>query len=155
MTTEIAQFMRKLERLWDEHLEALFEHRDVDAAMINMTATPSVRHLPTMTGAAGRPALERFYRDAVLPHLPGDFRWTRRSRTVDRFRLVDELTVSFVHDCELAWLIPGIGPTGRQAAVAAVVIVEFERGAIASQRTHWDGATLAAQLGVTVFSQPA
>jgi len=150
MTTEIARFMRKLEDMWDAHVEALLDRRDVDAAMLNMTATPSVRHIPTMTGADGRPALDRFYRDALLPHLPGDLGLTRRSRIVDRFRLVDELTVSFVHDREVPWLIPGVEPTGRNASVAAIVVVDFDRGAIASQRTLWDGASLAAQLGVTV-----
>jgi carboxymethylenebutenolidase len=150
MTTEIAQFMRKLESRWDDHLEALFIRRDVDAAMADMAAATSVRHIPTMTGADGWPELEHFYRDVVLPHLPGDLGFTRRSRTVDRFHLVDELTVSFLHDCEVSWLIPGIAPTGRHASVAAIVVVDFDRGAIASQRTLWDGASLAAQLGVTV-----
>ena len=97
MTTEIAEFMRKLERKWDDHQEALFTRRDVDAAMADMTAATSLRHFPTMTGADGRPELEHFYRDVMLPHLPGDLRFTRRSRTVDRFHLVDELTVSFRH----------------------------------------------------------
>jgi len=150
MTTEIAQFMRKLEGRWDDHLEALLTRRDVDAATADMTAASSLRHLPTMTGADGRPALERFYRDVMLPHLPADLGFTRRSRTVDRFHLVDELTVSFVHDREVPWLIPGVEPTGRNASVAAIVVVDFDRGAIASQRTLWDGASLAAQLGVTV-----
>jgi carboxymethylenebutenolidase len=150
VTTEIARFMRKLETLWDGHVEALYDRRDVDAAMRDMTAAASVRHLPTMTGADGRTELERFYREALLPHLPGEFKFTRRSRTVDRFHLVDELTVSFLHDCELAWLLPGVGPTGRRASVAAVVIVEFDRGAIAAQRTLWDLATLADQLGATI-----
>ena len=95
MTTEIARFMRKLEGRWDDHLEALFARRDVDAAMADMTAATSVRHLPTMTGADGRPDVERFYREVVLPYLPGDLGFARRSRTVDRFHLVDELTVSF------------------------------------------------------------
>jgi carboxymethylenebutenolidase len=150
MTTAIAQFLNKLEKLWDAHVESLYDRRDVTAAMSNMTAEPSVRHIPTMTGADGRSALGHFYRDVLLPHLPGEFGLTRRSRTVDRFHLVDELTVSFVHDCELAWLLPGIGPTGRHASVTAIVVVEFDRGAIASQRTLWDCASLAAQLGVTV-----
>lgn len=150
MTTEIAQFMRKLERRWDDHLEALFVRRDVDAAMVDMAAAPSVRHIPTMTGADGRAEVERFYRDAVLPYLPGDLGFTRRSRTVDRFHLVDELTVSFRHDREIRWLIPGIAPTWRHASVAAIVVVDFDRGAIGSQRTLWDGASLAAHLGVAV-----
>jgi len=150
MTTEIAQFMRKLERRWDDHLEALFDRHDVDAAMADMTPAASVRHIPTMTGADGRGELEHFYRDVVLPYLPADLALTRRSRTVDRFHLVDELTVSFRHDREVPWLIPGIGPTGRQASVAAIAIVDFDRGAIAAQRTLWDGASLAAQLGFHV-----
>jgi carboxymethylenebutenolidase len=150
MTTAIAQFLSKLERMWDAHVEALYERREVAAAMADMTAAPSVRHIPTMTGADGRSALDRFYRDALLPNLPGEFERKRRSRTVDRFHLVDELTVSFDHDRELPWLLPGIAPTGRHASVAAIVIVEFDRGAIASQRTLWDGATLASQLGVTI-----
>jgi carboxymethylenebutenolidase len=150
MTTEIAQFMRKLEGRWDDHLDALLARRDVDAAMADMAGAISVRHVPMMTGADGRPEVERFYRDVVLPHLPGGLGFTRRSRTVDRFHLVDELTVSFLHDCEVSWLIPGIEPTGRHASVPAIVVVDFDRGAIASQRTLWDGASLAAQLGVTV-----
>jgi carboxymethylenebutenolidase len=150
MTTEIAQFMRTLERRWDDHLEALFTRHDVDAAMADMTAATSVRHLPTMTGADGRLEVEHFYRDMVLPHLPGELGFARRSRTVDRFHLVDELTVSFLHDREVPWLIPGIEPTGRHASVAAIVVVDFDRGAIASQRTLWDAASLAAQLGVSV-----
>jgi carboxymethylenebutenolidase len=150
MTTEIARFLRTLEGRWDDHREALFTRRDVDAAMADMTDATSLRHIPTMTGADGRPALERFYRDAMLPYLPADLDFTRRSRTVDRFHLVDELTVSFVHDCAMPWLIPGIEPTGRHTSVAAVVVVDFDRGAIASQRTLWDGASLAAQLGVIV-----
>ena len=150
MTTAIAQFLNKLERMWDAHLESLFDRRDVDAAMTSMTAEASVRHIPTMTGADGRSALDRFYREALLPYLPGEFERTRRSRTVDRFHLVDELTVSFLHDCELPWLLPGIAPTGRRGSVAAIVVVEFDRGAIAAQRTLWDCASLAAQLGVTI-----
>ena len=150
MTTEIAQFMRKLEGIWDGHVDALLKRRDVDAAMAEMTAEPSVRHFPTRTGADGRVALESFYRDALLAHLPSELRWVRRSRIVDRFRLVDELTVSFVHDRELPWLIPGIAPTDREVSVTAIVIVEFQRGAIASQRTLWDCTSLAAQLGVTI-----
>ena len=44
----------------------------------------------------------------------------------------------------------GIAPTGRPASVATIAIVEFDRGAIASQRLHWDCASLASQLGVTI-----
>ena len=149
MTTAIAQFMRELERLWDEHRKALLQRHDVTAALAHLATDPSVLHIPAMTGAAGRDACERFYAEDLLPHLPGDLVLTRLSRTVDRFRLVDETTVSFTHDRELPWLLPGLSPTYRRAEVLAVWIVGFERGRIRSQRILWDHATLAAQLGIT------
>lgn len=67
---------------------------------------------------------------------------------MDRFRLVDEATVSFTHDRELPWLVPGLEPTERRAEVLAIAIVGFRRGQIASQRILWDHATLTAQLRV-------
>jgi carboxymethylenebutenolidase len=149
VTLDIAKFMRKLEGIWDEHLEASLVRRDVDASLAQMTTEPSVRHLPTMSGAVGRPALERFYSTEFFPQLPGDLVLSRISRTVDRFRLVDETTMSFTHDRELAWLLPGVAPTYRRAEVLAIAVVSFERGRINSQRILWDHATLTAQLGVT------
>jgi carboxymethylenebutenolidase len=148
VTTAIAQFMRELERAWDAHREALLVRRDLAAALAPLAAEPSVLHIPAMTGAAGRPALERFYADKLLPHVPGDLVLSRISRTVDRWRLVEETTVSFTHDRVLPWLLPGVEPTFRRAEVLAIAVVGFERGRIRSQRVLWDHATLAAQLGL-------
>jgi carboxymethylenebutenolidase len=148
VTTAIAQFMRELERVWDEHRDAAIVRRDLAAALAHLAAEPSVWHLPAMTGAAGRQDFERFYAGDFLPHVPRDLVLTRKSRTVDRFHLVDETTVSFTHDREMPWLLPGVGPTHRQAEVLAVVIVGFDRGRIRSQRILWDHATLTAQLGI-------
>ncbi|MDQ2810905.1 MAG: ester cyclase [Actinomycetota bacterium] len=148
MTTAIAQFMRELERVWDEHLAALLGRRDLPAALAQLTAEPSVLHLPAMTGATGRHAVERFYAQALLPWLPGDLTVTRMSRTVDRWRLVDEVTVSFTHDRELPWLLPGMEPTYRRAEVLAIAVVAFERGRIRSVRVLWDHATLTTQLDI-------
>jgi carboxymethylenebutenolidase len=148
VTQAIAHFMRELERAWDAHLDALLVRRDLAAALAPLTAEPSLVHIPAMTGAAGRQALERFYADQVLPHMPGDLALSKISRTVDRWRLVDEATVSFTHDRELPWLLPGIEPTSRRAEVLAITVVGFERTRIGSQRVLWDHATLAAQLGI-------
>jgi carboxymethylenebutenolidase len=148
VTTAIAQFMRELERVWDKHRETLLGRRDLEASLAQLTAEPSVLHMPGMTGAVGGPGVRRFYADDFLPHLPGDLALTRISRTVDRFRLVDETTVSFTHDRELPWLLPGIGPTHRRAEVLAITVVAFERVRIRSQRMLWDYATLTTQLGV-------
>jgi carboxymethylenebutenolidase len=148
VTTAIAQFMRELERVWDEHLAALLGRGDLAAALGQLVAEPSVLHIPAMTGATGRPDVERFYTLALLPWLPGDLTLTRISRTVDRWRLVDEVTVSFTHDRELPWLLPGIVPTHRRAEVLAIAVVAFERGRIRSVRVLWDHATLTSQLDV-------
>lgn len=148
MTTAIAQFMRELERVWDEHRDASIGRRDLAASLARLAPDPSVWHLPARTGAAGRPDLERFYAEDFLPHVPADLALARRSRTVDRFHLVDETTVSFTHDLELPWLLPGVDPTHRRATVQVIAIVGFERGRIRSQRIHWDHATLAARLGI-------
>jgi carboxymethylenebutenolidase len=148
VTTAIAQFMRELERVWDEHRDASVIRRDLAASLAHLAAEPSVRNLPAMTGAAGRPEFERFYAEEFLPHVPGDLALTRVSRTVDRFHLVDETTVSFTHDQELPWLLPGVAPTHRRAEVLAIAVVGFERGRIRSQRILWDHATLISQLRI-------
>ncbi len=148
MTTQIAHFMKRLEDTWDAHVEAV-GRGDLEAALAPMSSSPSVTHLPAMTGAAGRDALAEWYRTAVFGRLPGDLRRSRRSRTVDRFRIVDETVVSFTHDRELPWLLPRIAPTGHRASVLAIAVVEFDRGRLHAQRILWDQATLAAQLELT------
>ena len=148
MTTEIARFIQRLERIWDEHTEAVLDRRDLAAALRDAASEPSVRHLPAGTGAAGRAALEHFYTADFFPHLPADLVRSRISRTVDRFRLVDETAVTFTHDRELPWLLPGAPPTGRRADVVAVTVAQFRRGQLQAVRVRWDHATLTAQLGL-------
>ncbi len=97
----------------------------------------------------GGPAVERFYAGQVLPHLPADLTLSRISRTVDRWRLVEETTVLFTHDRELPWLLPGAEPTFRRAEVLAIAVVGFHRMKISSLRVLWDHATLTAQLNIT------
>ena len=72
VTTAIAQFMRDLERVWDQHRDALLVRRDLAAAVAPMADEPSVTHLPALTGGTGRQAVERFYAGQVLPYLPAD-----------------------------------------------------------------------------------
>ena len=155
MTPSIAQFMRDLERAWDAHQQALLTRRDLAAALAPLAAEPAVTHIPAMTGGTGRHAVERFYAERLLPHLPDDLELRRISRTVDRWRLVDETTVSFTHDRELPWLLPGAAPTFRRAEVLAIAVVGFDRTRIRSQRVLWDHATLLGQLGAGAATAPA
>jgi carboxymethylenebutenolidase len=84
----------------------------------------------------------------VVGHIPADLTRRRHSRTVDRFHIADETTVSFTHDRELPWLLPGLAATGREVRVLAITVVGFDRGRLASQRTLWDLVTMCRQLGV-------
>jgi carboxymethylenebutenolidase len=147
MTPAIAQAMRKLQRIWEQHRDAILVRGDPDVALANTVPVPSVRHIPAMTGAAGRDDLRRFYAEYVLPCLPADLALTPVSRTVGRLRLVDEVAVSFTHDRVLPWLLPDIEPRHREVEVQAVAIAAYERGLLSSVRVHWDHATLLAQLG--------
>ena len=149
MTPSIAQYMRDHEQVWEAHQQALIQQHDLRAALVALAAEPSIVHIPAMTGGTGRQAVERFYAGQFLPHLPADLALSRVSRTVDRWRLVDETMVSFTHDRELPWLLPGAEPTFRRAEVLAIAVVGFDRTRIRSQRVLWDHATLAAQLGIT------
>ena len=152
MTYEIARFLIELERTWDEHLDALLTRRDVAGTLATLAPVPVIQHNPAGTGAAGAEAVQQFYAAGFLPHLPADLAVSRISRTVDRWRLVDEATVSFTHDRELPWLLPGAAPTGRRAEVLAITVVAFERRRIRSVRVLWDHATLTAQLGLPVLA---
>src|SRR5258705_5694456 len=112
--------MRDLEQVWEAHQRALIQRRDLQAALALLAAEPAITHIPAMTGGTGRQAVERFYACRVLPHLPQDLTLRRISRTVDRWRLVDETTVSFTHDPELPGLLPGVEPTLPRAAGRAL-----------------------------------
>ena len=90
VTTAIAQFMRDLEGAWEAHREALLARRDPAAALATMVAEPSVTYLPAMTGGTGRQAVERFYAEQVLPHLPADLTLSRISRTVIRAAVLQQ-----------------------------------------------------------------
>ena len=62
--------------------------------------------------------------------------------------------VSFTHDRELPWLLPGLAPTGRQAQVLAISVVSVRHRSragrttslIAAHRTLWDQVGLLTQL---------
>jgi carboxymethylenebutenolidase len=149
MTTAIAQFMRDMEGAWETHREALLVRRDLAAALAPLADEAAVVHIPAMTGASGRAAVGDFYAGQVLPHLPADLTLSRISRTVDRWRLVEETTVAFTHDRELPWLLPGVEPTFRRAEVLAIAVAGFHRMKIRSLRVLWDHATLTARLNVT------
>jgi len=147
MTPAILELMRDIERAWDAYQRAVHVERSLDAALAALAPDTSLLNLPAGTGGADRDAVARYLADDLLPHLPADLTSRRVSRTVDRFRVVDESVVAFTHDGELPWLLPGLPATHRRAEVVTVTVATLRRGRIVSQRTLWDHAGLTAQLG--------
>jgi carboxymethylenebutenolidase len=80
---------------------------------------------------------------------PQDVKITLVSRTVGEAQLVDELILSFTHDCEMPAILPGIRPTGRKVTCPTVVIVGFDQDSkITYENIYWDQATMLVQLGL-------
>ena len=137
----------------------MYTSRDVGAALRVAEPGATLVHLPLRTGTSADRDLGRHLTEDVLPHLPEDLTFRRVSRTVDQRGLVQESVVSFTHDRELPWLLPGVPPTHRSAEVTAMTTLRVKHrshmGAsttvLLGQRVLWDLASLLAQLDLTTL----
>ena len=134
--------------MFDAHCDAEFKTRDIEATMATMGVAPHVTHVPTMTGGSGREAVRRFYDAWFIGHWPEDTVVTPITRTVGETRVVDELIISFTHDCDMPAILPGVKPTGRKVTIPFVVVVGFKNEKIEFERIYWDQASMLAQLGL-------
>jgi carboxymethylenebutenolidase len=146
VTPGIQELMREVERVRDGFRRAVLAG-EPDAAVALCADAVTLVGLPVGAGATGREAV-REHLAHVGANLPADLTFARVSRTVDRFRVVDEERVSFTHDRELPWLLPGVGATGRRAEVLAISVATVRQGRLLAVRTLWDHTTLLAGLGV-------
>ena len=80
--------------------------------------------------------------------VPDDWSVKLISRTVAEDRVVDEVMLSFTHDCEMPAILPGVRPTGRKVTIPFVVVVGFEGGKVAFERIYWDQASVFTQIGL-------
>lgn len=133
---------------FDAHTAAEFETRDIEATMATMGEAPHLTHVPVMTGGSGREAVRSFYETWFIGRWPSDTKITPVSRTVGEDSVVDEIIVSFTHDCEMPALLPGVAPTGRKVVLPHVVVVGFKGGKIAYEHIYWDQASLLVQIGL-------
>jgi carboxymethylenebutenolidase len=139
---------KSLGEVFDAHTAAEFQTRDIEATMATMGETPHVTHVPTMTGGHGRDAVRRFYETWFIGRWPEDTVVKQVSRTVGENRVVDEVMISFTHNCEMPAILPGVAPTGRKVTIPFVVVVGFEGDKIAYERIYWDQASMLVQLGL-------
>jgi carboxymethylenebutenolidase len=134
--------------MFDAHTDAEFKTEDIEATMATMSDAPHVTHVPTMTGGAGREAVRRFYSTWFIGRWPEDLKVEQISRTVGETQVVDEVMLSFTHDCEMPAIMPGVKPTGRKVVIPFVVVVGFKDGKVEFERIYWDQASLLAQIGL-------
>lgn len=134
--------------VFDEHVRLEFEDKDVEGTMKTMAADPYVWNVPTAIGGIGSEGVRRFYSEKFVGKMPDDTRVTPISRTVGEDQVVDELLLTFTHDREIEWLLPGIPPTGRFVELPHVVVMSFEDGKVAHEHIYWDQGSLLAQVGL-------
>jgi len=134
--------------LFDRHIEKEFADRDVDATMETMVSEPYVYSVSSMTGGFGSEGVRRFYNEHFINQIPKDARVTPISRTVGKDQVVDEFVLSFTHDTEWDYLLPGVPPTGKRVEIPHVVVMKFENGKIAHEHIWWDQASVLMQVGL-------
>jgi carboxymethylenebutenolidase len=103
-----------------------------------MVKEPYVHHVPTLTGGVGYNGVYNFYKNHFIGKTPSDTNITRMSRTVGKDRVVDELIVSFTHNMEIDFILPGIPPTGKHVKIPTVVVMKFDGSKIAHEHIYWD-----------------
>ena len=134
--------------LFDGHIASEFADFDVDATMETMVPEPYVQCVAVMTGGFGGEGVRRFYSEHFINQIPKDAKVTPISRTVGQDQVVDELIVSFTHDTQWDYLLPGIPPTGKRVELPHVVVMKFENGKVAHEHVWWDQASLLVQVGL-------
>ena len=140
--------VNRLGKVFDEHIKCEFERRDIEATMKTMIKEPYVHHIPTLTGGIGYSGVYNFYKDELIGKMPDDTKFVRISRTIDKNQVVDELILSFTHDREIEFMLPGIPPTGKYVELPHVVVMKFNEGKIAHEHIYWDQASLLVQIGL-------
>ena len=134
--------------LCDGHIAREFADLDVEATMETMVAEPYVYCVPVMTGGVGGEKVRRFYGEHFINQIPKDVKVTPVSRTIGEDQIVVELVLSFTHDTQWDYLLPGIPPTGKQVELPHVLVMKFENGKVAHERLYWDQASLLVQVGL-------
>ncbi len=137
-----------LGELFDAHIDREFADHDLNGTMETMVPEPYVYSVPCMTGGFGGQGVRRFYSEHFINQIPKDVKVTPISRTIGKDQVVDELIVSFTHDTQWDYLLPGIPPTGKRVELPHVVVMKFENRKIAHEHVWWDQASLLVQVGL-------
>ena len=137
-----------LHQLWEEHVRYEFAAHNTEDTLATMVDDAYVNHIPVLTGGIGRDELREFYSKQFIPQMAPDTAMTLISRTIGQDQLVDEMVFTFTHTIRMAWMLPGIAPTGKRVEVPLVAIVRFREGKLAHEHIYWDQASVLVQLGL-------
>ena len=148
MSTANVQESPNLSALFDGHVAREFADQDVDATMETMIPEPYVYCVPVMTGGVGGQEVRRFYSEHFINQIPKDAKVKPISRTIGKDQIVVEFVLSFTHDTQWDYLLPGIPPTGKHVELPHVAVMGFENEKVAHERFYWDQASLLAQVGL-------
>ena len=58
------------------------------------------------------------------------------------------MTITFTHDTEIPWILPGVAPTGRRVVVPIVTVIRMRQGLVDSEHIYWDQASVLTQVGL-------
>jgi carboxymethylenebutenolidase len=141
--------------IWRQHTYAEFVLQDADVAVATMTDDAYVLLVPIMKSAVGKAAVRDTYANHFINQTPADLVNTSIAVLVGEDLLIEEMILSFTHDIQMDWVLPGVPPTGRRVELAAVAIIGFREGKIAFERLYWDQATVLLQVGLVGASTPA
>ena len=100
------------------------------------------------TGGRDYNGVYNFYKNHFIGKMPKDFKVTKISRTVGKDQVVDELIISFTHDREIEYMLPGVAPTGRYVGIPHVVVMKFKNNKISHEHIYWDQASVLVQIGL-------
>lgn len=71
------------------------------------------------------------------------------SCVASQFQVVEEAAVTIDHSEMIAWLLPGVRPTGREITIILVTITTWDSdGKITSKKVYWDQASVLRQISV-------
>ncbi|KAG8534411.1 uncharacterized protein KY384_001256 [Bacidia gigantensis] len=116
-------------------------------ALASLHPEAKVVFAPTLAGGRTSSQLTQFYENHFAPS-PASLNARLISRTIGTDRVVDEMSLSFVHDMEIPWLLPLVSPTHKKVEMTVVSIVKIRGGKLETEHVYWDQASVLVQVGL-------
>src|SRR5256884_5835693 len=126
-----------MKALWASRCRYEFELRDVEGALSTMVDDPYLWNIPTLCGGRGQDGMRRYYRDNFVGTMPADAGISSVSLTVGGDQIAEEVILTFTHDREMPWLLPGIAPTGAGAEIPTMPVAGVVAGKTVTVKLGW------------------